>query len=326
MAGRRGARVEDAGRWVFNRLAAAYQSRPGYPEALVERLSGMPAPGGRAVDLGAGTGDLALPLAARGIRVAAVEPAREMLDVLERRARENGIALRVEQADALRAEGVGASRAEGVGALRAEGVGASRAEGVGASRAEGVGALRVEGVGALRADQRESASDESLLLIHAAAEATGLPTASFDLALVSDALHWLDPELAGAEIARLLAPGGALAIVEVELLQSPFLDALWPRLQASNPKSRPRALDLSGPRSQLFSLAAPGAAITAETFDREDVLSPSSAAAVVASLSFVGPALPPDTVASLTTWASGHARDHGATWRRRLHLRCARRK
>jgi Xaa-Pro aminopeptidase len=47
---------------VFNRLAVAYQSRPGYPEALVERLSQVAAPGGRAVDLGAGTGDLALPL------------------------------------------------------------------------------------------------------------------------------------------------------------------------------------------------------------------------------------------------------------------------
>lgn len=278
MAGRRGARVEDAGRWVFNRLAAAYQSRPGYPEALVERLSGMAAPGGLAVDLGAGTGDLALPLAARGIRVAAVEPAREMLDVLERRAREKEIA------------------------------------------------LRAEGAGALRADQRERAPAEPLTLIHAAAEATGLPAASFDLALIADALHWLDPELAGAEIARLLAPGGALAIVEVELLPSPFLDALWPRLQASNPKSRPRALDLSGSRSQLFSIAAPGAAITSETFDCEDALSPSAAAAVVASLSFVGPALPPDTGAALSTWASDHARAHGATWRRRLHLHCAHQK
>ncbi|HEY8210066.1 MAG TPA: class I SAM-dependent methyltransferase [Myxococcaceae bacterium] len=277
MAGRRGARVEDAGRWVFNRLAAAYQSRPGYPEALVERLSGLAAPGRRAVDLGAGTGDLALPLAVRGIRVAAVEPARMMLDVLEHRAKEQGIALREAERDAPRAAETGTP-------------------------------------------------SERLIPVHAAAEATGLPAASFDLSLVADALHWLDPELAGAEIARLLAPGGALAVVEVELLPSPFLDALWPQLQASNPKSRPRALDLAGPRAQLLSLAAPGAAATDETFDCEDALSPEAAAAVVASLSFVGPALSPLAVDALTTWARDHARARGATWRRRLHIHWARRK
>lgn len=256
MAGRRGARVEDAGRWVFNRLAAAYESRPGYPEPLVARIAGLAGTHGRVVDLGAGTGDLALPLAGRGLRVTAVEPARAMLDVLERRARENG------------------------------------------------GALAT---------------------IHAPAEATGLPATSFDLALVADALHWLDPELAGAEIARLLAPDGALAIVEAELLPSPFLDALWPQLHASNPKTRPRALDLSGPRTHLFSLAAPGVDPAAETFDADHALSPEAAAAVVTSLSFAGPALSPGSLASLTAWAADHARAHGASWRRRLHLRWARR-
>jgi len=265
MAGRRGARVEEAGRWVFNRLAAAYESRPGYPDPLVARIAELAGAHGRVVDLGAGTGDLALPLAARGIGVAAVEPARAMLDVLERRAREKGIALRV-------------------------------------------------------------GDDRALVTIHAPAETTGLPTASFALALVADALHWLDPELAGAEISRLLAPSGALATLEVELLPSPFLDALWPQLHASNPKTRPRAPDLSGPRTHLFSLTTPGIDPTAETLDADHPLTPDAAAAVVTSLSFAGPALSPDTLASLTAWAADHARAHGASWRRRLHLRWARRR
>jgi len=255
--GRRGASVEDPERWVFNRLAEAYASRPGYPEALVRRLAALAGPGGPVADLGAGTGDLAVPLAALGLRVVAVEPARRMLDALERRASAQGLALAT---------------------------------------------------------------------VHAAAESTGLPAASFSLAVIADALHWLDPERSGAEISRILSPGGAVAVIDVELLPSPFLDALWPKLRAANPRARPRAMDLSGARRQLFALAAPGAAPAVEGFDCDDALSPDAAAAVVRSLSFVGPALPPGEVAAVTDWAAQCARAGGASWRRRLHLRWVRQK
>ncbi|HSD19315.1 MAG TPA: class I SAM-dependent methyltransferase, partial [Anaeromyxobacter sp.] len=70
-------------RWVFNRLAEDYRQRPGYPAPLVARLLALAGgPGARVADLGAGTGQLALPLAALGAEVHAVEPARAMLDVL----------------------------------------------------------------------------------------------------------------------------------------------------------------------------------------------------------------------------------------------------
>jgi predicted RNA methylase len=83
--GRRTVPLSDPARWVFNRLAHPYSKRPGYPEALVERLAALAGGRGRRVaDLGAGTGHLALPLAARGLLVAAVEPAREMLGALVR--------------------------------------------------------------------------------------------------------------------------------------------------------------------------------------------------------------------------------------------------
>jgi len=66
---------------VFERLAEAYRARPPYPPALVARLSELAGPGRTVVDLGAGTGLLAVPLARAGHRVFAVEPAGAMLAV-----------------------------------------------------------------------------------------------------------------------------------------------------------------------------------------------------------------------------------------------------
>jgi ubiquinone/menaquinone biosynthesis C-methylase UbiE len=66
---------------VFERLADDYRARPGYPEALVARLSELAGPGRPVVDLGAGTGLLAAPLARAGHPVLAVEPAQAMLAV-----------------------------------------------------------------------------------------------------------------------------------------------------------------------------------------------------------------------------------------------------
>jgi SAM-dependent methyltransferase len=66
---------------VFERLADDYRARPPYPDGVVARLSELAGAGRLVVDLGAGTGLLAAPLARRGHRVLAVEPARAMLAV-----------------------------------------------------------------------------------------------------------------------------------------------------------------------------------------------------------------------------------------------------
>lgn len=71
---------------VFERLAVAYRARPPYPEALVDRLSELAGPGRAVVDLGAGTGLLAVPLARRGHPVHAVEPAAAMREECRRAA------------------------------------------------------------------------------------------------------------------------------------------------------------------------------------------------------------------------------------------------
>lgn len=45
------------------------------------------------------------------------------------------------------------------------------------------------------------------------AESTGLATASTDLVTIAQAWHWLDPVAASAEVARILVPGGRIALL-----------------------------------------------------------------------------------------------------------------
>jgi SAM-dependent methyltransferase len=243
--GRRGVAVEDRDRWVFNRLAEDYAARPGYPAALVERLAAL-AGAGPVADLGAGTGLLALPLAARGLRVAAVEPAGAMLDRL---------------------------------------------------RSDATG-LPVEPVAAT-------------------AEETGLPAASASLVLLADAIQWVEPERAGREAARLLGPGGAVAVVEARLGGSPFSDAVAALLADANPRARPRP---AGRLPQLLAAAGVRRPVE-ERFDSEVALPPDRLDAVLRSLSLVGPALGPDRLGRLLAEARALAgAAGGATWTREVRL------
>ncbi len=90
--GRRKVKLEDASRWVFNKMADVYDARPPYPAALVDALAALAGPpGSRVADLGAGIGHLALPLAARGYDVTAIEPAAAMLDRLRAEATARGV-------------------------------------------------------------------------------------------------------------------------------------------------------------------------------------------------------------------------------------------
>lgn len=253
--GRRSVPLSDQRRWVFNRLASDYLARPAYPASLVERLAELAGGrGARIADLGAGTGHLALPLAARGLAVSAVEPARAMLAAL-------------------------AGRAPPGAALTA---------------------------------------------VHAAAEATGLPSGAFALVLLADALHWVDPERTGIEAARLLAPGGTFALVEARFAATPFMNGLAALCARENPKARPRP---PGPAGQVLSLAAPGAATVAESFEQDEPLDPAGLAAVVRSFSFAGPALGPERLAALLADAAALAdAAGGARFQRDLTLRWASRR
>jgi SAM-dependent methyltransferase len=246
---RRRASPADPGAWIFNRLAADYGARPGYPEALAARLLALAGgPGGRVADLGAGTGALALPLARLGARVHAVEPARAMLDALA------------------------------------------------------------------------AGATPGVVPVHAAAEETGLATGAFDLVLLADALQWVDPGRAGREARRLLAPGGALAVVDPRLAATPFLSALAERIARANPKARPAP----PPVDLLFSEAL-GRAPALESFEDEVRLDEARLRAVLRSLSYVGPALGPAALEALLDDAVALAGAHGGSaWRREIRLAWAR--
>lgn len=252
--GRRSVPLSEQDRWVFNRLAGAYRARPPYPGALVERLAALAGrAGARAADLGAGTGLLALPLAARGLRVEAVEPAAAMLRVL--------------------AERVAAAEPGAAACVR---------------------------------------------LVHAAAERTGLPGGAFDLALLADAVQWVDPELAGREVARLLRPRGVAAVVEGSFPETPFMEALRALLAAANPKARPRP---PGRARQLLAVAAGGAEVHVEAFEQRSPLDDAGIDALVRSLSCAGPALAPAALDALVAGAQRAARAcGGASFRRDLVL------
>ena len=87
--------VEDDSAWVFNRMANDYDARPAYPEALIDEVTkGALASGPRLLDIGAGIGHLALPLAERGLDVLALEPARLMLERLQLEAARRDVKLR----------------------------------------------------------------------------------------------------------------------------------------------------------------------------------------------------------------------------------------
>jgi ubiquinone/menaquinone biosynthesis C-methylase UbiE len=248
-SGRRHIDVHDHSAWVFNRMVEAYGVRPRYPIELLDALQvGLPA-SPRILDLGAGLGHVALPLAERGLSVTAVEPAALMVAELSRLAAERGAALTT---------------------------------------------------------------------VHAKAEALPLPNASFDLVVIADALHFFNVELAAAELDRVLAPGGAVAVVSSSHDDTPFMRELDALIAATSDR-RTRAV--AAPVQQLFRLvrAKPQ---TERVFCDQTSVSRIELENILGSISFVRPALTGPLAQAFRAGLS--ALPAPAVWARRLELRVAR--
>ncbi len=244
--GRRKVRLEESSGWIFNRMTDAYKARPAYPAELVTAVADLArSAGGGVADLGAGIGHFALPLAELGLDVLAIDPARAMLDELERSAEERALPLRT---------------------------------------------------------------------LHAAAENLPLGDRSVDVALIADALHFMDKELVAAELGRVLRPGAALVIVTSEFAATPYMRAVRSVMEEAAPR-RPRAVRDS--IVQLTTLLE--VRLEPPRVFREDTaVSAETLEAILRSISFIGPAMNPERFAAFR--ARIHALSDAPVWARSFTL------
>ncbi|MGC4066296.1 MAG: class I SAM-dependent methyltransferase [Polyangiaceae bacterium] len=243
--------VEESHRWVFNQMAEDYDARPPYPRTLIDALTAWGTTAGpRVCDLGAGTGQLTLPLASHGFAVTAVEPALSMLEQLRRNAAERSIDVR---------------------------------------------------------------------LLHAAAESVPVEPASFDWALIADALHFIDAEAAARELARILVVRGRLAVITCEFTPTPFMREVIGLMQASAPR-RPR--NVVARRAQLFGVGKFLSVEETRFFDQTPV-DPEALERILATISFIGPAMNEHRAAVFRERLRAIA--HPPIWARTFTLHTARR-
>jgi ubiquinone/menaquinone biosynthesis C-methylase UbiE len=159
----------------------------------------------------------------------------------------------------------------------------------------------------------------SVRAIHAMAEASPLADASLDLAVVADALHFLDAELVAKEIARVLAPKGALAIVTCELGNTPFMQSLVEIIEAAVPR-RPRNLA----QNMVQVSAITGVRFARERqFHDETPVDGGTLERILRSISFIGPAMNPARFAAFR--ARVHALPGQPAWARTFRLSAGRR-
>lgn len=109
------------------------------------------------------------------------------------------------------------------------------------------------------------------------AESLPLPDGAVDVVTVAQAYHWFNPRVALPEIARVLRPGGRLALVwNMRDTSVPWLDELWRMMNPGEPMSveRPRILEpFAEPEARVFTHS--------QRLDREGLLG------LVASRSYV---------------------------------------
>jgi ubiquinone/menaquinone biosynthesis C-methylase UbiE len=146
-----------------------------------------------------------------------------------------------------------------------------------------------------------------------------LADASLDLAVVADALHFLDAELVAHEIARVLTCRGALAVVTCELSKTPFMQSLVEIIEEAVPR-RPRNLDQN--IVQISAITGVRFA-RARQFHDETPVDGHTLERILRSISFIGPAMNPARFSAFR--ARVHALPGRPTWARTFTLRAGHR-
>ena len=135
---------------------------------------------------------------------------------------------------ARRARGVEASGRDD--ALRAADIGAGTGK---MSELLARSGLLVDAVEPSEAMRAQASAIEGVTWHDGVAEETGLPNDVYDIVVFAQSWHWMDPERSGLEAARILAPGGALAIVWNQMAVSiPWVHRLT-RIMRSGDVHRP---------------------------------------------------------------------------------------
>lgn len=99
--------------------------------------------------------------------------------------------------------------------------------------------LLVDAVEPSEAMRAQASSVDGVTWHDGVAEETGLPNGVYDIVVFAQSWHWMDPERAGLEATRILAPGGALAIVWNQMAVSiPWVHRLT-RIMRSGDVHRP---------------------------------------------------------------------------------------
>jgi SAM-dependent methyltransferase len=167
--------------------------------------------------------------------------------------------------------------------------------------------------------RRARLAEQAVSPVHAAAEDLPLTAASVDMLLVADALHFLDAHRAGLEFGRVLRRGGVLAVVLVELGDSPYMQALREVMREAAPR-RPKPI--AGILTQVGKLCG----VTLALEDRLEHATPldrSRLEQLLCSISFIGPAMHRQRFEAFR--ARVHAIEHPACWQTRLHCYVGRR-
>lgn len=138
-----------------------------------------------------------------------------------------------------------------------------------------------------RLDERARERMLPIRSVHAQAEALPLPDGSFDLVVLADALHFIDSERAAYELARVLAPRGALALVTCEFASTPFMQSIVRAMQDAAPR-RPR--EVSSTVTQLLAVARIRSSKELSFFDEVSV-DHVTLEGILRSISFIGPAM-----------------------------------